>query len=324
MKGNYLENVAIVGAGGQVGSPIVQALLAEGKLKVTALTRADSTSTIPEGVTSKTIDYNNKSSIVEALKGQDALIITMNVMAPREQSATLIEAAAEAGVPWVLPNEFSSDYDSGTSLGDEMQLAPIARALRKQVEDLGVSSWVGISCSFWYEYSLSSGPVLFGFDFKEKEVTFFNDGTQKIPVSTLPQTGRAVAKVLGLPVESEGGSPSLSQWKNKAVYVQSFNVSQKDMFKSILRVTGEKESDWKISYEDAKERWQKGKEQMMTGDRRGFVRAMYSRVFFPENDANYTKTKGVANELLGLPKEDFDEWTKTAVKMAENAKMYLK
>ncbi|KAF8946229.1 hypothetical protein BGZ46_005835, partial [Entomortierella lignicola] len=106
---NYIENVAIVGAGGRIGGHITQALLKTGKHKITAITRQGSANVVPAGVIVKKVDYNNQESLVEALKGHEVLIITMSVMAPPEEQTKLIDAAAAAGVPWVLPNEFGGD-----------------------------------------------------------------------------------------------------------------------------------------------------------------------------------------------------------------------
>lgn len=105
---NYIRNVAIVGASGNQGSYIVNELLATGKHTVTAITREDSSSTFPQGVHVSKINYASQDSIVAALKGQDALIITMSTTAPQEQVKQLIEAAAKAGVKWVIPNEWGS------------------------------------------------------------------------------------------------------------------------------------------------------------------------------------------------------------------------
>ncbi|CAF1274666.1 unnamed protein product [Adineta steineri] len=106
---NHVEKVAIVGGGGQVGKFIVDELLKIGKHKITAITREDSTSKMPPGVEVKKVNYDDPSSLVEALKGQEVLIITMAVTAPKEQQTKLIEAAAAANVPWVLPNEYGGD-----------------------------------------------------------------------------------------------------------------------------------------------------------------------------------------------------------------------
>lgn len=75
-------------------------LLATGKHNVTAITRADSKSKLPDGVKVVTVDYEDPKTLVEALKGQDALVITLSVFAHKEQDK-LIQAAGEAGVHWL-------------------------------------------------------------------------------------------------------------------------------------------------------------------------------------------------------------------------------
>lgn len=102
---NHIRNIAIVGASGQQGSYIVSELLATGKHTITAVTREDNSSTFPEHVMVYKINYDLQDSIVAALQGQDALIITMNVTAPKDYPTKLIEAAATAGVKWVIPDE---------------------------------------------------------------------------------------------------------------------------------------------------------------------------------------------------------------------------
>ncbi|KAJ6527891.1 putative isoflavone reductase family protein [Mycena vulgaris] len=321
---NYIEKVAIVGAAGQVSSFIVEALLKGGKHRITAITRADSTSKLPAGVEVKKVDYEDPASLVEALRGQDALIITMSVMSPPGQSAKLIEAAATANVPWVLPNEYSSD-PTETEMQNDIIVGAAKKADRDLIEKLGKSSWVGITCSFWYEFSLGGGPSLYGFDFKNRSVTFFGDGNQKVNASTWPQTGLAVARLLSLkvsPDDANDTSATLSQFRNKTLYVSSFLLSQKDMFASVLRVTGTKESDWKIEHEAHETRYAAGLAQVKGGDRRAFPKVLYTRVFYPDGCGNYEARHGLHNDVLELPKEDLDAFTKIAAKRAEEVEQH--
>ena len=88
---------------------MVEALLKTGKHTVTAITRADSQSKLPEGVIAKQVDYNKPETLVEALRGQDALVITLSGHTPKEVEMQLINAAGEAAVAWILPNEWSPD-----------------------------------------------------------------------------------------------------------------------------------------------------------------------------------------------------------------------
>jgi putative NADH-flavin reductase len=84
-------------------------LLKTGKHTVTAITRIESEAKIPEGVITKKVDYNKQETLVDALRGQDALVITLSGFTPEETNMQLINAAGEAGVAWVLPNEWAPD-----------------------------------------------------------------------------------------------------------------------------------------------------------------------------------------------------------------------
>jgi len=297
-----------------MGKFITKALIDTGHFNVTAITRENSTNKLPEGVQIKKIDYNNKSSIVSALQGQDVFIITMNVMALPDSQTLLIQAAAEANIKWILPNEYGID-----PLQEQMQKdinfgQNTKKPFRDLVESLGMN-WIAIVSSFWYEFSLGGGLERYGFDFKKKQVIWYDDGHTKINTSTWPQTALAVAKLLGLKVLPDNESDksiTLSRWRNKPLYISSFNISQRDMFDSVLRVTGDRESDWKQTSEDVQQRFKDGQEQLKKGDRLGFAKCMYVRVFYPDKAGNYEERRGIDNEVLGLPKEDLDEFTKIA------------
>ena len=72
------------------------ALLKTGKHTITAITRVDSQNMLPEGLISKKVDYNKLETLVDALRGQDALIITLGGHTPQETETLLINAAGEA------------------------------------------------------------------------------------------------------------------------------------------------------------------------------------------------------------------------------------
>lgn len=274
---------------------------------------------MPAGVEVKKVNYDDHDSLVEVLKGQEVLIITMAVTAPPEQQTKLIEAAAAANVPWVLPNEWGSD-GANVQLSKDTLLGDKATKYRAHIEQLGKSSWIGIACSFWYEYSLSNGVETYGFDMKKRTVTFIDDGNTRINTSTWPQCGRAIASLLGLkvlPNDEHDQSSCLAQFRNKFVYISSFLVSQNDMLDSVMRVTGTKREDWKITQEPHKERYESGLAELQKGNRLGFVRLLYTRVFYPDGSGQFETSKGLQNDILGLPKENMDECTKVALQMAE-------
>ncbi|KAJ8133363.1 hypothetical protein O1611_g259 [Lasiodiplodia mahajangana] len=321
-EANHVKKVAIVGAAGHVGKYIVKELLDGGKHEVTAVTR--SPEGVPAGVKVAVVSYDDPASLKKALEGQDALIITLSVQAPQDTQAKLIEAAAAANVPFVLPNEWGIESSHGT-LGADTLMGPAAMAARKKTEELGKSSWIAMTTGYWFIHSLAS-PEAYGFDLKNRSVTFFDEGTVKINMITWELSGKAVANLLSLPIEPEApGKPALSDYKNKRVYVSSWLLSQKDMFERVLQVSGTKESDWTIKYEPAGERYEEAKKRLFAGDRTAFQRLLYTRTFYNNGDGDFETRHGLDNDKLGLPKQTqelLDEQIQQAIKIAKVGYQY--
>ncbi|KAJ5279291.1 NAD(P)-binding protein [Penicillium angulare] len=318
---NTIEKIAFVGAGGQVGKYLVEPLLKTGKHVVTAITRPGSSSKLPDGLKIVKVDYNDDddTELVEALRGQQALIITMSLAAPPDTISKLSKAAAKAGIPYVLPNWLGID-DGNIPLCDGVTLSQSREKIQTQFKSFVDTSYIFLVCSFWYEFSLGGGPYRYGFDFKNRSFIQFDDGTVKIPTTTWPQCGRAIASLLSLknlPDDENDKSPTVSHFANASVYVTSFRVNQLEMFESAKRVTGTTDADWTITHETAEARWTDGHEAVHKGNYALFPKMLYSRMFFPNGDGAVL-TSEVHNDILGLPVEDLDEYTAIAIRMSEN------
>ncbi|SPO06740.1 related to oxidoreductase CipA-like [Cephalotrichum gorgonifer] len=316
----YIKNIAIVGATGTIGSRIVSEFLAQGKHTITAITRTDSNAHIPPGVNIAKVDYSDPTSLVVALRGHQALIITLPPASEGIQGQ-LVDAAAEADISYIVTNGWGFDK---THISAEDVLGPGQQAINKRIEELGMS-WIEFVSGFWYEFSLARGVNTFGFDFEQKTVLFLDEGTARINVATWEQTAQAVVKVFTLkefPDNEQDEDNSLSRLKNTNIYFKSFLVSQKDMFESVLRVTGDRREDWKVSYETSENRFKSGQQILQQGDRTGFMRLMYARMFYPEETGDgsgaFEHWGKLLNEELGLPREDFDERTKVALEGAKD------
>lgn len=303
-----------------MGSYFTKHLLATGKHTVTALARAGSTAPLPAGVRRVEIDYDDESSLAAALAGQDFLAITLSPAAAPGTELKLVRAAARAGVAHVMPNAYGPD-PLNQAMMTEILIGRPFLAARAEVERLGASRWIALGCGFWYEWSLCGNRAAdcFGCGIEDRTMTFFDGGEEKITTTTWDQCGRALASLLSLKVYPEDESdtaPAVDSWGNKAVYVSSFRVSQKDMFESVKRVTGTTEADWKIEHVSSEKRFKEGVEKMKSGDRRGFAIQMYTRIFFPTGEGDHTRL-GLANEELGLPVEDIDESTREGLRLLE-------
>lgn len=306
-----------------MGEHIAKALVKTGKHTVTTLTRQDSKNEVPSGVKAIPVDYNDESTVVAALKDQQFLVITLAATVPPDVHSKIVQAAAKAGVPHIMPNKFGLDH-SNEALIKENPVSADSKSMLAEIEAAGCS-WTSMICSLWYEYSLAMGPLWFGFDFANKKLTLYDDGTTKINLTTWEQCARAVAALLSLkelPEDANDKSLTVNTWRNKPLVISSFLVSQKDMFESWKRVSGDKDSDWMIEKEPSKERYQKGIEAMKSAQdpmsaRMGAAMASFVRVFFPNGGGDYESTRGLDNAKLGLPKEDLDERTAVAKGMVE-------
>ena len=92
------------------------------------------------------------------------------------------------------------------------------------------------------------------------------------------------------------------------------------MFDSVKRVTKTTDADWKISRESSEQRFKDATAELHKHNFSQFTKMMYSRMFFPTGDGDF---KPVHNDVLGLPKEDLDEWTAIAVRMGGNGEVTM-
>ncbi|TDZ39169.1 hypothetical protein CTRI78_v010640 [Colletotrichum trifolii] len=182
-----------------------------------------------------------------------------------------------------------------------------------EVRQSGLTS-VAMMNGFWYEYSLVSGAETFGFDLDGRAVTMYDDGGNKaVNVSTWAHCARAVAALLSLkivPEDEQDSSTTLSAFFNKTMLVSSFSVSQRDILSSVQRVTGTTDADWSIRYQPSGERHKEGVAELEQGIGQGFFKMLYARIFYPSGDADFDQGD---NQKLGLPVEDLDESTRSAL-----------
>lgn len=217
-----------------------------------------------------------------------------------------------------MPNIYGSDIQNPAMMEQSLN----AKAYKERLanfDNVVQTSWIVLVCGFWYEFSLASGKLFFGFDIANRSATFYDDGNTKIDTSTWDQCGRAVAGLLHLREGGEDGtSPCVADWKNKPLYINSFKVSQRDVLDSLHRVLGTTDRDWTIDSEPTEQRFKRGLDELKTGNRLGFPTASYARGFYPNGDGDFGSKWGLSNRLLGLPQEDLDEATKRAVKMVND------
>jgi len=117
--------------------------------------------------------------------------------------------------------------------------------------------------------------------------------------------------------DDDGGVTLTTHFKNKPAYISSFTISQSEMLESVLRVMGTELKDWTLTRVLVKEYYKAGVDEFQKGGKTGFGKALYSGAFFSYSCSTFGATKGLGNDLLGLPEENLDEFTNIAIQMAE-------
>jgi hypothetical protein len=159
----------------------------------------------------------------------------------------------------------------------------------------------------------------FGIDIAARKALIYDDGTNAITTTTVPQVGRAIARLLSLPVHtssSSPSSPSLSDYKNKFVYINSFSVSQNDMLAAVQRATNTKLADWTVTHLTTDQLIQEGRDKLEKGDGMGMFGLLYGSTF-KRGLGDQFHGREVANQKLGLEGEDLDEVVRRVVKEVE-------
>lgn len=233
-----LQNVVLVGANGHLGPFILNALRDVKTFKVSVLTRKSSKSTYPEGVgILKTDDDLPYDQLVQALKGQDALVLAFSG-SQKDNSIKLANAAFEAEVKHIIPAEFGSCDSADPEALDILSLYRLKKEVRDHLIELSKQSspdgnklsFTSIVTGHFLDYGLEHG--LFGIDIKKKTVTIFDDGKRRFAATTLTDIGIATAHVL-----QKADEPRL---QNKLVYIQSIQTTQEEMAAVIEELTGSK------------------------------------------------------------------------------------
>ena len=154
---DLLKNITLVGASGNLGSKTLEALLKSGKHNVSVITRPSSTSSYPPEVRVKHGEYDDATFMDSALRGQEVLVILLGFPGLPYQDA-IIEAAARAGVLYVLPAEYGID-SSNENIEHAGTVIQAKRKTQKKIEGLGMKC-IAVITGPWIDYVIMSSPAV--------------------------------------------------------------------------------------------------------------------------------------------------------------------
>jgi len=283
-----IKNVAIIGAGGNLGPAVVKALVDAG-FNVTALSRIGSTSSIPSGIQVHKTDYDSPTSLAEAFKGQDAVVSTIATGALAQQQK-IIDAAVKAGVKKFIPSEFginTQNISGGVAkiLGTKVQ---IQEQLKKAAAENSHFSWTGVSTSLFFDWGIKVGFL--GYSIPTKTATIFDSGNEPFTGTNLATIGLAVASILKHPEETA----------NRYLDIASFVTTQNAILSILEEETGTK---WTVVKKDTGESLKTADEKLAKGDYSAF--GDYLKFYLHKDGGGQSPPESkLANKELGLPKED--------------------
>ncbi|KAK5174549.1 uncharacterized protein LTR77_001630 [Saxophila tyrrhenica] len=299
-----LKNIALVGAGGILGSRTLEALLKHGKHNVNVITRPSSKSEYPSSVNVKQGDYQDAAFLEAALQGQDVLVSMLGFAGLPDQHA-FFHAAAKAGVKYVLPAEY------GAPSGNDAQVkaAPLIQLKRNDhelIESLGIK-WIGVVTNPWIDYCIRYG--VFDINVPEKKATVYTDGA---PFSTTSM-GKVAEGIASLLCLSE--TEIQKEFANNFLYLSSFTLTHPEIFLAILRVTGTTEADWQVEKSTTKDLVDEGWRMVNGGEPAGHFKIVFGAAYTHGLGGDYSEL--LHNERLGLGEEDLETVVKAAVDAAK-------
>jgi len=234
----------------------------------------------------------------EAFLGQDGVVSAIGGSGILDQ-IKLIDAAVKAGVKRFIPSEY------GVNTLDEKvqelvffykQKIVVIDHLKKASANNPDFTWTGLATGPFFDWGLKSGFL--GFDTAEHTATIYDSGDVAIGYTNLDAIALAVQRIFERPAETA----------DKYLYIASVTASQNQLLASLEKATGK---SWTVTKASSEEAGKIGAEKLAKGDFSG-IKPLLSRLLYGGDPiADFRKQPGgLANDLLGLPKEDVDETVK--------------
>lgn len=198
---------------------------------MTLLSRSEKTcEEPPAGVHRITVDYNDKQSLVNALKGQHAVVSTVAMEAILGQKL-IIDAAIQAGVRRFIPSDFGSlsTDPAASDLPHHVSMVEIQNYVKSKSDQIEYTIFsIGAFTEFLVKYP-------FAFDFEQKTAQVWGDGTTKISSTSLNGAARAIVGALKNPEPT----------KNKNIHVHELVVTQSQLLSLAKKYSPQ--AEWTIT-----------------------------------------------------------------------------
>ncbi|EXJ91206.1 hypothetical protein A1O1_04316 [Capronia coronata CBS 617.96] len=293
-----IRKVAVIGAGGTIGTSITSALVAApDDFDVTIITRPESSATFSfpaDKVPVIRTDYTIPA-LTAALHGQDAVVSAVGVAGIPKQK-DMMDAAEAAGVGLFVLSDFGygpehrhlPDFDA---IGKPRQDV-LSYAKDKAARSNGQFSWSAIAIGNPIDWALKKFPTL-GFDVVNRKATIYDSGTERFTGTTLAGIAQAVVGVLKCHDEVA----------NRHLHVRSVETCQNDLLAAFEEVTGHK---WPVTHDTTDNLLQRGREKRARGESGWVLDLIVAQLLEEGTDRRsiVVAQDKADNDILGMPHED--------------------
>jgi nucleoside-diphosphate-sugar epimerase len=285
-----LPPIALAGATGNLGLPILHTLLSTG-YPVTILTRLGSThsSVLPPhpSLTITSVDFTSVASLTSALTNIHAVISCLATSAISSQTP-LIDACIASGVHRFIPAEFGMD-----SLNPLAAKLPVCQPkvatqeyLKMQASARPGFTWTGIANGMFLDWGIKMGLLV---DVKKHTATLYNGGDVRFSATRLEDVASAVVGVLG----------NLEGTRNRLVYVHSAVVTQNQLIGYVREKDGK---EWDVVVRETEVVKKESYDELDRGDGADVEAAMLGFCITAMFDEEYgcDFSEKLDNETVGL------------------------
>ncbi len=287
----------LVGAAGTVGKNILPDLLADSNFNVSILSRIESTAPFPSNVNVIKVDYSNQAALIQALTEQDVVISAVGGAAiVNNFDKSLIEAAIEAGVKWIIPSEFGSDLENSFSASLPIKTNKVANTkLLKQNESRIAHTF--ITTGAFLDLCLDS--AFLGFDIGNRTVTIYDEGKYPFSGSRIANIGKIIVAVLH--------HPELAL--NKRLYFADTTLTQTQALTLFEKYTNTK---WTVNHMTTEDSVKQGAKYLAEGNMYQGYRAYLMAVVYNGKGACYFEGR-TSNKTFGVETASLEQIVKEAV-----------
>jgi hypothetical protein len=300
-----IKNIIVLGATGNIGIPIVKALVNHpARYNVTAVTRDKAkASPFPMQATVEESDLSD-DSLRSIFLGQDAIVSCVATPLLLRQKA-IIDIAIESGVRRFLPSEFGMDSGNPNAsiylpvVGQKNQVTDYLKAKEDKI------SWTAVIVGAFFDWSLRMQNPL-GWNIPEAKAMVYDTGDYEYEATNLDKIGEAVAAILAPEHERKT--------TNEYVYVNSFTITQNQVLAALEEASGKKFDVTKDTSQGTRERALEIQKKEPGSGLAVFMLIVAS--FFGQGAINeYSKntTSGLWNDRLGLREESLEETVRNEV-----------